>query len=326
MSTTTTLTPSRNFTDELQPPPTDVAYLTTVLVNVAFVGTPYAGRPINEWVLIDAGIPYQAARIMAFARARFGDAPPRAILLTHGHFDHVGSLHGLLAAWPDTPVYAHNLEIPYITGHASYPPPDPSVGGGAMARMSPLFPRGPYDFRPNVMPLASDGIVPYLPDWRWVHTPGHSPGHVSFFRESDRTLVAGDAFVTQKQESLTGVMTAKHTVHGPPTYFTQDWVSARSSVELLAALRPQYAITGHGPAVANPVLAHDLGLLTTQFERYAVPPDGRYVREPAWFDASGPTYVPPPLPDARPKVIGALALSAVALGVAAWAARRSDDD
>src|SRR6476620_3713536 len=140
--TTTTLTPSRHaYANELVPPPTDVAYLTTLLVNVAFVGTPYAGGPMTEWVLIDAGIPMNAARIAKFARERFGDAPPRAILLTHGHFDHVGSLHGLLALWPETPVYAHRLEMPYLTGRAAYPPPDPSVGGGAMARLSPFYPR-----------------------------------------------------------------------------------------------------------------------------------------------------------------------------------------
>ena len=319
---TTTLSPIRSFADEVQPPPTDVAYLTTVLVNVAFVGTPYAGGPLTEWVLIDAGIPMQAGRIASFAQRRFGVARPRAILLTHGHFDHVGSLAGLLRMWPDTPVYAHLLEMPYLTGHAAYPPPDPSVGGGAMTRMSPLFPRRPHDFRPNVMPLPADGVVPFLPDWRWVHTPGHAPGHVSFFRESDRTLIAGDAFVTQHQESLSGVMTMARVTHGPPTYFTQDWVSARTSLEQLAALRPNYALTGHGLPVANPRLAHDLHLLTTQFEEYAMPPDGRYVREPAWFDASGPTHVPPAIPDPRGKIIAGLALGALAVALAGAGARR----
>jgi len=319
---TQTLAPRKLFADEIQPPPTDVSYLTTVLVNVAFVGTPYARGPLPEWVLIDAGIPMQASRIAAFARERFGDAPPRAILLTHGHFDHVGSLHALLRRWPDTPVYAHRLELAYLTGRSAYPPPDPTVGGGVMARTSPLFPSHAHDFRPHIMPLPADGTVPFLPDWRWIPTPGHSPGHVSFFRDSDRTLIAGDAFVTQKQESFTGVMTMNHVVHGPPTYFTPDWISASESVLRLAALRAQYAITGHGLPVANPRLAHDLHLLSTRFNEIAVPPDGRYVRHPARADERGVIWLPPAIPDWRPKAIAALAVTAGLIAIATSAARR----
>src|SRR5258706_11130625 len=68
--TTTTLAPRASFTDQVQPPPSDVAYLTTVLVNVAFVGEPNPRAILNDWVLIDAGIPMNASRIAAFARER----------------------------------------------------------------------------------------------------------------------------------------------------------------------------------------------------------------------------------------------------------------
>src|SRR5688572_15712873 len=162
----------------------DVAALRIAIVNVFFVGEPLGG----EWVLIDAGMPMSAGRIMRAAEQRFGrGARPRAIVLTHGHFDHRGALETLLAAW-DVPVFAHELELPYLTGESDYPPPDPTVGGGAMSRMSPMFPRRSIDLGGRVRPLPADGSVPHMPGWRWVHTPGHTPGHVSFFRDADRAL------------------------------------------------------------------------------------------------------------------------------------------
>ena len=94
----------------------------------------------------------------------------------------------------DAPIYAHPLELPYLTGRSAYPPPDPTVGGGALALLSPLFSPGPFDFRPRMHPLPDDGSVPGMPGWRWVHTPGHTPGHVAFWREEDGALIAGERF------------------------------------------------------------------------------------------------------------------------------------
>ncbi|GFR37325.1 hypothetical protein PRECH8_06210 [Insulibacter thermoxylanivorax] len=89
--------------------------------------------------------------------------------------------------------------------------------------------------------------IPSLPSYRWMHTPGHSPGHVSLFRESDRTLIAGDAFVTVRQDSLYKVLTQQKEINGPPRYLTTDWQAAKESVKRLAALKPAYAVMGHGP-------------------------------------------------------------------------------
>ncbi len=165
---------------------TGVYRVRTAIVNAYFVATG------GGWVLIDAGLPGSAPRIRAAARELFGDAHPQAIVLTHGHFDHVGALGTLADEW-NVPIYVHPLELPYVTGESPYPPPDPTVGGGAMAWLSPLYPRGPNDFSPRVSVLPENGEISVLPGWQWIHTPGHSPGHVSFFRPSDRLLIAGDA-------------------------------------------------------------------------------------------------------------------------------------
>jgi glyoxylase-like metal-dependent hydrolase (beta-lactamase superfamily II) len=168
--------------------------------------------------------------------------------LTHGHFDHVGPLETLAKDW-DVPVYAHMLEHRYLNGTESYPPPDPTVGGGLMSLLSPLYPRKPVDIDERLRPLRDDGSVPGMPGWRWLHTPGHTPGHVSLWREIDRLLVAGDAFITTRQESAYAAITQAPEMHGPPMYFTPDWVSARASVQSLAALSPDVVITGHGQAM-----------------------------------------------------------------------------
>src|SRR5207247_2957520 len=80
--------------------------------------------------------------------------------------------------------------------------------------------------------------VPGLSEWHWLLTGGHASGHVSFFREDDRTLIAGDAVVTTRQESTTNVLFQRPIVWRPPAYSTPDWESARRSVETLAALDP----------------------------------------------------------------------------------------
>ena len=270
----------------------DLAFKTLTFVNVGFVGAPGAGD--RQWVLIDAGVPGTAGTIEKAAAQRFGEhARPAAIVLTHGHVDHCGALPDLAAKW-DAPIYAHPLEWPYLDGRASYPPNDPTVGGGLMAWLAPLFPTSPIDVSRWLQRLPADGSVPALPGWRWLHTPGHAPGHVSLWRESDRTLVVGDAFVTHNVESAYESLLA-HTpeIHGPPRYITPDWVGAKQSVETLAALEPELVLTGHGHPLRGPEMRAALHLLARDFERIAVPAHGRYVNEPARADENGPTYVPP---------------------------------
>lgn len=272
--------PSSDNQNEAKSAPTeilaDLAYLRTIFVNVYFTGA--AGAPDRGWVLVDTGIRH-TDDICDAARQRFGaDSRPSAIILTHGHFDHVGSVKDLMDEW-DVPVYAHPLELPFLTGEASYPPPNPLAGGG-MALLSVFYQRGPVDLKPRILALPDDGSVPGMPGWRWIHTPGHTVGHVSLFRDADRALIAGDAFVTTEQESVYAVLTQKEEVNGPPAYFTPDWNAARSSVEQLDSLRPSIAATGHGIPMSGAEMLSQLDELATNFDELAVPKHGRYVHPP----------------------------------------------
>jgi glyoxylase-like metal-dependent hydrolase (beta-lactamase superfamily II) len=257
-----------------------------IFVNMFIISTD------TGWVLVDAGLKTSCGKIRKLAAQLFGpDCRPDAIVLTHAHFDHVGSLKRLAGEW-DVPVLAHRLEIPYLTGRSSYPPPDPTVGGGMMVYMSWMYPRRPIDLGSRVVPFAPDGSISAMPGWRWIHTPGHTPGHVSFYREEDGCLIAGDAFVTTDQRKASAVASQRREIHGPPPYFTPDWRAAAASVRELAKLKPAILATGHGRTFYGALGQQALHRLARQFYALAVPKHGRYVPEPALADENGVYYVP----------------------------------
>jgi len=257
----------------------DIFLLQFPLVNAFMVGDPNAHN--KEWVLIGAGMAHTSKDIFQAADGRFGKgSQPKAIILTHGHFDHVGAIIELTNTWP-VPVYAHEYELPYLTGQMDYPPADPSVDKGLIARISPTFPHKGINLGTRVQPLPADGSVPWMPGWHWIHTPGHSPGHVSLFRDSDRVLIVGDAFTTLKQESATSVLTREKEVHGPPAYFTTDWQAAEKSVQVLDELKPLLVIPSHGLPMGGEELKRQLSELAHNFAHLAVPEQGQYVGQPA---------------------------------------------
>jgi glyoxylase-like metal-dependent hydrolase (beta-lactamase superfamily II) len=252
----------------------DVAYYTNQIVNLVMID-----GPDDTWTLIDAGMPKSANEITSVVEERYGkNKRPSSIVLTHGHFDHVGSIVDLVLHW-NVPVYAHELEFPYLTGQQAYPEPDTSVEGGLLAKISSYYPVQPVNISQVLRPLPVNGSVPGLPGWQWIHTPGHSPGHVAFFRETDRLLISGDAFVTVKQDSLYRVLLQKKQVCGPPVYLTTDWDAAFTSVKQLAALDPNIVIAGHGTAMEGKELQSGLIDLVMNWNEEAVPSHGKWVKE-----------------------------------------------
>ncbi len=285
----------------------DIARLQLLIVNIYFIGEP--GAPSGTWALVDTGLFGSEGRILKAAAERFGpNSRPMAIFLTHGHFDHVGSVQELAKAW-DVPVYAHPLELPYLTGRSDYPPPDPGVGGGTMATMSWLYPTSSIDLGDRIHPLPDDDTVPGLPEWRWIHTPGHTAGHISLFRQRDRTLIAGDACVTVRQESLLALIAQRQEVHGPPAYFTSDWDAARRSVGTLSMLQPWLVATGHGIPMRGERMQEELQELASDFNHIALPKKGRYLHLPAITDENGVVSLPPAMPgNTFPKILTGIGL------------------
>lgn len=250
----------------------DVFYYTNQIVNVIFIGTS------EGWVLVDAGMPKCGEELRLVAEDIFGaNAKPSAIILTHGHFDHVGGIVHLIEHW-NVPVYAHPLEFPFLTGEQSYPEPDTSVEGGMLAKISSIYPSEPIDITPALKALPGDGTVPHLEHWKWIHTPGHSPGQVALFRESDATLISADAIITVKQDSMYKVLVQKKEVCGPPVYLTTNWQAAYESVKKLEALNPQIVVPGHGTAMEGAELTEGLRKLVDEFDEVAVPEHGKFVK------------------------------------------------
>ncbi len=287
----------------------DVVGLRLGMVNVYFLGKPGT----SNWVLVDAGLPGAGKKIRKFAAQRFGAGiKPAAIILTHGHFDHVGGLHDLLAHW-NVNVFAHRLELPYLTGRSSYPPPDPSVGGGLLSWASRFYPIKPIVLGSHVQALPGDGSVPGIEGWRWLHTPGHSVGHISLFRDTDRTMIAGDAFVTVCQESLFCVLTQKPELRGPPAYFTCDWQAAHESVDYLLSMSPMRVGAGHGQPLIGEQMLKDLRQLARHFDVDSVPRQGRYVENPALAGLHGVLSLPPTADHSSGRVLLLVAVTVAAL-------------
>jgi glyoxylase-like metal-dependent hydrolase (beta-lactamase superfamily II) len=227
--------------------------------------TVYFVRSEPGWTLVDAAWAADAARIAAAAARLCGDRPPIGILLTHCHPDHAGAARELALLW-GCPVWLDAAELPIATGDFAAMTRD----AGPLDRwiVLPLLRAMGRRRRDAVIARSSLGDVvrafdplegvPGLPDWRGIPTPGHTPGHLAFFRPSDRVLLSGDALVTLQLNSWSGLLWQRQGLSGPPWYTSWNRAQSRTSIAALAALEPAVIAGGHGWPRADVAVADDL--------------------------------------------------------------------
>lgn len=231
----------------------------------------YFVRSGPSWVLIDTGWPRDGQLIKQAAESLFGaNTRPASILLTHIHPDHSGSALELARLW-NLPVYVHPDEMP-LAAEKLLPEYSNPLDRWIVAPLMRLMPRRADDSKPPKPTLAEvarafdpSAGVPGLPDWEYVPTPGHTPGHVAFFRRSDGVLITGDALLTVNLNSLWDFLLKKQRVSGPPYIATWNWQAAKRSVAALARLGPNVLACGHGVPITGARAAQELRAFSAQF-------------------------------------------------------------
>jgi glyoxylase-like metal-dependent hydrolase (beta-lactamase superfamily II) len=237
--------------------------------NVYFV------RSGTSWSLVDTASAKCDRVIQKAAESLFGTSTrAAAILLTHDHPDHAGSALPLARRWGCV-VYVHPAEMPLVTMDLSTYLSTVKKYANPLDRwiILPLLRVLPKRARESMLSASSfkdvarafgpGTSVPNLPDWEYIPTPGHTPGHVSFFRPSDRVLITGDAVLTTHLNSLWSFLLwgsgrNKHKLSGPPWYTTWSWQAAKKSVASLVGLEPRVLACGHGLPMRGSGTAREL--------------------------------------------------------------------
>jgi hydroxyacylglutathione hydrolase len=184
-------------------------------------------------VLIDAATRQGEKRIMR----QIADQDVTAHALTHAHPDHQGSSHAI----------CEQLSIPLWCGQADIPAIEipGAIKNPKAPRLLNLVQQRFWVGPPHPVARAlheGDEVAGFTV----LETPGHSVGHVSFWRESDRVLIVGD--VLGNMNFLTGIPG----LNTPPDMMTPDPARNRESARRLAALEPALACFGHGAPLRDP--------------------------------------------------------------------------
>jgi glyoxylase-like metal-dependent hydrolase (beta-lactamase superfamily II) len=177
-------------------------------------------RDDKDAIMVDTGIPGQLEVIRkALGRESVPLEQLTKVIITHQDLDHLGSLPELVAATEGrVEVIAHELSKPYILGEV------------------PLLKRGVLVPPSKVDVIVHDGDeLPYCGGIQIIHTPGHTPDHISLYHKPSKTLISGDALT-----SLDGVLMP------PNRDFTPDMETALKSIAKLIDLDIETVITYHG--------------------------------------------------------------------------------
>lgn len=205
------------------------------------VGRVYLIEDPDGLTLIDTSIPSAGLKILQQIRD-MGRQPAdiKRILITHAHPDHVGSLPQLKRA-TGAEVIASALERPVIEGQTPIPRssgrwqmPETTLSGTAVDHIV-----GANDILPEVM----GGL-------HVLFTPGHAPGHLSFWQPVKGVLFCGDVLFNAPNLRL------------PPQILTVNPAENRRSVQKLADLEPKIVCFGHGRP-----LRHDAPYILRHFAR-----------------------------------------------------------
>jgi glyoxylase-like metal-dependent hydrolase (beta-lactamase superfamily II) len=195
-------------------------------------------------VLVDSGFPFHFKKLLRATASR----TIHAHALTHAHADHAGGSKKLQATL-GVPIWVGAGDADVLRSGKAEPG---AVRFGRSALKSyTKFPGVEPDRELHEGDELSAGFVA-------LETPGHSPGHLAYWREEDGTLICGDVFFNMS------LATTAVGLHTPPGVFTPDPARNRESARRLAALQPKLVLFGHGPPLRDPMALGAFAATLTQ--------------------------------------------------------------